>query len=98
MGTTAEQVIGDDDIATVDYKREFPHGEMDIVIINPPFSKNADGNSNNRKGAFKAKTERRRREVNDGGTEEKSPRIANGNNGLGSWFVDMSSRKLKRVG
>ena len=38
MGTTAEQIIGDADIATVDYKLEFPDGEMDIVIINPPFS------------------------------------------------------------
>ena len=27
--------------------------------------------------------------------KKKSPRIANGNNGLGSWFVDMVDRKLK---
>ena len=99
MGTTAEQVIGDDDIATVDYKREFPHGEMDIVIINPPFSKNADGNSNKRKGAFKAKNRAKEEEkLMMAELKKKSPRIANGNNGLGSWFVDMSSRKLKTGG
>ena len=99
MGTTAEQVIGDDDIATVDYKREFPDGEMDIVIINPPFSKNADANSKKGKGAFKAKNRSKEEEKSMmAALKKKSPRIANGNNGLGSWFVDMVDRKLKTGG
>ena len=99
MGTTAEQVIGDDDIATVDYKREFPDGEMDIVIINPPFSKNADANSKKGKAAFKAKNRSKEEEkLMMAALKKKSPRIANGNNGLGSWFVDMVDRKLKTGG
>ena len=99
MGTTAEQIIGDADIATVDYKLEFPDGEMDIVIINPPFSKNADPNSKKAKGAFKAKNRSKEEEkLMMAALKKKSPRIANGNNGLGSWFVDMVDRKLKTGG
>ena len=99
LGTIAEQIIGDDDIATVDYKREFPDGEMDIVIINPPFSKNADANSKKGKGAFKAKNRSKEEEkLMMAALKKKSPRIANGHNGLGSWFVDMVDRKLKTGG
>ena len=99
LGTMAEQIIGDTDIATVDYKLEFPDGEMDIVIINPPFSKNADANSKKGKGAFKAKNRSKEEEkLMMAALKKKSPRIANGNNGLGSWFVDMVDRKLKTGG
>ena len=99
LGTIAEQIIGDDDIATVDYKREFPDGEMDIVIMNPPFSKNADRNSSKGKAAFKAKNRSKEEEkLMMAALKKKSPRIANGNNGLGSWFVDMADRKLKTGG
>ena len=99
LGTMAEQIIGDADIATVDYKLEFPDGEMDMVIINPPFSKNADANSKKGKGAFKAKNRSKEEEkLMMAALKKKSPRIANGNNGLGSWFVDMVDRKLKTGG
>ena len=99
LGTMAEQIIGDADIATVDYKLEFPDGEMDMVIINPPFSKNADPNSKKAKGAFKGKNRSKEEEkLMMAALKKKSPRIASGNNGLGSWFVDMADRKLKTGG
>ena len=99
LGTMAEQIIGDADIATVDYKLEFPDGEMDIVIINPPFARSADNNSNKGKSAFKAKNRSKEDEkLLRAALKKKSPRIANGNNGLGSWFVDMVDRKLKTGG
>lgn len=98
--TRAKQIVGDDvDVATIDYKRDFHDGEMDIVIINPPFAKNADGNSKKGKAAFKAKDRSKEdeKEMMDA-LKEKSPRIASGHNGLGSWFVDMVDRKLKTGG
>ena len=99
LGTMAEQIIGDTDIATVDYKLEFPDGEMDIIIINPPFSRSADNASGKGKSAFKAKNRSKedQKEMTAALTK-KSPRIAHGSNGLGSWFVDMSDRKLKTGG
>ena len=99
LGTIADQIIGDDEIAKVDYKREFPHGEMDIVIINPPFSKNADRNSGKGKAAFKGKNRSDEEEkLMMAALKKKGSRIANGNSGLGSWFVDMADRKLKDGG
>ena len=99
LGTMAEQIIGDADIATVDYKREFPDGEMDIVIINPPFSKSADRNSGKGKAAFKAKNRsEEERKLMEAELKKKPMRISNGNNGLGSCFVDMADRKLKAGG
>ena len=96
LGTMAEQIIGDADIATVDYKLEFPDGEMDMVIINPPFSRSADNGSSKGKSAFKGKKRSdEEKKLMTAALKKKSPRIANGNNGLGSWFVDMADRKLK---
>ena len=99
LGTMAEQIIGDADIASVDYKLEFPDGEMDIIIINPPFSRSADNASGKGKSAFKAKNRSKEEQKEmTAALNKKSPRIANGNNGLGSWFLDMSDRKLKTGG
>ena len=99
LGTMAEQIIGDTDIATVDYKLEFPDGEMDIIIINPPFARRSDGNSGKAKGVFKAKNRsEEERKLMEAELNKKSGRIASGNNGLGSWFVDMCDRKLKTGG
>ena len=99
LGTMAEQIIGDADIATVDYKLEFPHGEMDIVIINPPFARSADNSSDKGKSAFKAKNRSKEEQKKmTAALNKKSPRIADGNNGLGSRFVDMCDRKLKTGG
>ena len=99
LGTMAEQIIGDDDIATVDYKREFPDGEMDIIIINPPFSRSADNATGKGKSAFKAKNRSKEEQKEmTAALNKKSPRIADGNNGLGSRFVDMCDRKLKTGG
>ena len=96
MGTFAEQIIGDDDIATVDYKREFPDDEMDIVIINPPFTRPCDNNSQKGKAVFKGKNrDDEEKKLMQAELNKKPIRIANGTMGLGSYFVDMSDRKLK---
>ena len=96
LGTMADQILGDDNIATVDYKREFPDGEMDIVIINPPFTSEADANSNKAKSVFKGKNRsKHEKKLMQDALKQKPARVAHGKNGLGSYFVDMADRKLK---
>lgn len=93
----AEQASGDDDEATTEMKRAFPHGEMDIVIINPPFSRSADNNWKKGKAHFKGKDHDDEKLMQDA-LSKKDIRIGDGNNGLGSCFVDMANRKLKMGG
>ena len=95
----AEQASGDDGEATAEIKRAFPHGEMDIVIINPPFSKNADRNSGKGKAAFKgSKRSHDEEKLLRAALRKKDIRVGDGNDGLGSYFVDMADRKLKTGG
>lgn len=98
METEGEQVGGENS-ATAELKREFPDGEMDIVIINPPFSKNADANRNEAKAHFKGRAHSDEDEkLMRKALREKNIRVGNGNNGLGSYFVNMADRKLKNGG
>ena len=100
MGTLAAQIIGDDDIATVDYKREFPDDEMDIVIMNPPFSR--PGANNGRRNAYSTfqsssheddvQAELQRR-LNNMPTRFYSAKA-----GFAAAFVEMADCKLKEGG
>ncbi len=99
METEGEQVGGENS-ATAELKREFPDGEMDIVIINPPFARPGADNATE-----SSKTHFQSHEYSDavkGAMQEalaqKDIRVANGINGLGSYFVDMADRKLKNGG
>ena len=98
LETEGEQVGGEQS-ATAELKREFPDGEMDIVIINPPFAKNADANKNDGKAHFKGRDHSDEDEkLMRKALKQKDTRVANGNNGLGSYFVEMAHRKLKDGG
>ena len=98
LETEGEQVGGEQS-ATAELKREFPDGEMDIVIINPPFAKNADSNSKERKAHFKGRDHSDADEkLMQLALKKKDTRVANGVNGLGSYFVEMAHRKLKAGG
>ena len=69
------------------------------MIINPPFSKNADANSRAGKAHFKGRAHSDEDEkLMRKALREKNIRVGNGNNGLGSYFVDMADRKLKNCG
>ena len=100
LGTMADQLIGDDDIAQVDYKREFADGEMDIVIMNPPFSKPSANNGNG--GAyttFQSSTHDHDVQKAMQDKLKKTPtRVYNGQAGFASAFVDVADCKLKRGG
>ena len=87
------------DEATAELKREFPDGEMDIVIMNPPFLTNsADNNAKNRKLVFgseyrsKAEQELMLEELG-----KKKTRVGHGKVPY-SYFVELADLKLRDGG
>ena len=92
-----ERVQGDDrqDGAQVP---EFWHGEFDIVVDNPPFTRvGADSSSDNPDVPTTVFGDREEVIANAMKASLKSidTSIANGNAGLGSYFVDLADRMLK---
>ncbi len=99
MERESRQVGGEGD-TTVDRQRAFHHREFDIVVDNPPFSKpNADSGSSIPKPVFEgsersqADTTAMRRAL-----RKEDTRVANGQAGLASYFVDLADRMLKANG
>ena len=94
MDAKGEQARGDD-AATAEIKREFPHGEMDIVIMNPPFLTNsADNNAKTPKLVFGS--EYRSKEEQELMLEElgkKKTRVGHGKVPY-SYFVELADLKL----
>ena len=92
-----EQVQGDDSQDDTP-RSEFRHGEFDIVIDNPPFTRvGADNNSNNPDvptTVFGDRDEDVAKEMK-AVLQHIETSIANGNAGLGSYFVDLADRMLK---
>ena len=85
--------------ATAELKREFPDGEMDIVIMNPPFLTNsADTNAKNQKLVFgsqyrsKAEQELMLEELG-----KKKSRVGHGKVPY-SYFVELADLKLRDGG
>ena len=77
---------------------EFRHGEFDIIIDNPPFTRvGADNNSNNPDVPTTVFGDRDAGVAEAMKTSLKSidTSIANSNAGLGSYFVDLADRMLK---
>ncbi len=90
---------GGDEIATAELKRAFPHGEMDIVIMNPPYLTNgADNNSKKQKlvfaSAFRQAADRKAmlKEL-----AKKETTVSNGTAAF-SYFVELAHRKLRDGG
>ncbi len=99
MDTEAVQ-LGGEESATVEIKRMFRNGEMDIVIQNPPFVKHsADGNTEVPKVVFQG-TERPSAEKKElqAALRRKGTRVAHGVAGHSSYFVELADRKLKEGG
>ena len=99
MESESQQVGGEGDTA-VNRQRAFRHGEFDIVVENPPFSKpNADSGSSIPKPVFEGSersqedTAAMRRAL-----RKEDVRVANGQAGLASYFVDLADRMLKTNG
>ena len=79
-----------------DLRDAFRHGEFDIVIQNPPYTRSgADGNSNVPKSIFADKQEAAKMRAS---RKAQKCRLSGNNPGLGPHFVDLADRMLKRGG
>ena len=99
MESEARQVGGEGD-ATVNRQQAFRHREFDIVVDNPPFSKpNADSGSGLPKSVFEG-SERPKEDAHAMrlALRKEATRVANGQAGLASYFVDVADRMLKSNG
>ncbi len=97
--TEAEQVGGEENIV-VKLQQQFPHGEIDIVIQNPPFTKpGTDQGSSIPKTTFQGSDRPEEdKKAMQAELRSKDSRIAHGLSGLASYFVDLADRKLKHGG
>ena len=99
MERESRQVGGGGD-TTVNRQRAFRHREFDIVVDNPPFSKpNADSSTSIPKPVFEG-SERAQEETDAmrRALRKEDIRVANGQAGLASYFVDLADRMLKSNG
>ena len=81
---------------TTDLREAFRHGEFDIVIQNPPYTRaGADGNSNVPKSIFADKQEAAAMRVS---RKAQGRRLSGNNPGEGVDFVDLADRMLKPNG
>ena len=80
---------------TTDLRDAFRHGEFDIVIQNPPYTRTGDNNANVPKSIFGDK--KAAAAMRDSLRAQKCQLTGN-NTGLGAHFVDLADRMLKRNG
>ena len=81
---------------TTDLRDAFRHGEFDIVIQNPPYTRSgADNNSNVPKSIFADKEAAAAMQAS---RKAQKCRLTGNNPGLGPHFVDLADRMLKRNG
>ena len=81
---------------TTDLRDAFRHGEFDIVIQNPPYTRSgADSNSNLPKSIFADKKDAAAMQAS---RRAQGRRLGGNNPGAGPDFVDLADRMLKRNG
>ena len=81
---------------TTDLRDAFRHGEFDIVIQNPPYTRSgADGNSNVPKSIFADKKEAAAMRASQ---KAQKCQLSGNNTGLGAHFVDLADRMLRPNG
>ena len=95
-----ETVQGDD--SQDDAQRsEFRHGEFDIIVDNPPFTRVGAGNNSNNPDVPTTVFGDRNKDVAKAmkaSLRKMETSIANGKAGLGSYFVDLADRMLNNSG
>ena len=97
--TEAEQVGGEEN-TVIELQKQFQHGDFDIVIQNPPFTKpGTDQGSSIPKTTFQGSDRPEAdKKAMQAVLRSKNSRIAHGLSGLASYFVDLADRKLKHGG
>ena len=100
MEAEAEQVGGKENVI-VDLQRSFPYGQFDILIQNPPFTKpgadpaGIDGAKSPFQGNDRPKEYTKAMQA---ALNKKETRVADGQAGLSSYFVELAHRMLKSKG
>ncbi len=97
--TDAEQVGGEEN-TVVKLQQQFPHGDVDIVVQNPPFTRpGSDSNTDVPKSTFQShdRPEEDQR-LMQAALRSKNTRVTDGANGFVSAFVDLADKKLRKSG
>ncbi len=97
--TNAEKIGGEEN-TVVKLQQQFQHGDIDIVIQNPPFTRpGSDSNTDIPKSTFQGhdRPEEDQR-LMQAALKSKNTRVTDGTNGFVSAFVDLADKKLKTGG
>ena len=99
MDTQAQQLGGTENV-TVEAQHVFKHGEFDIVVQNPPFTKpGTDQGSGVPKTTFQGSDRPEEdKKAMQAVLRNKDSRVAHGLSGLASYFVDLADRMIKHDG
>ena len=95
----AEQIGGEEN-TVVKLQQQFQHGDIDIVIQNPPFTRpGSDSNTNIPKSTFQSsdRPEEDQRLMQTT-LRSKDTRVADGASGFASYFIDLADKKLNHGG
>ena len=97
--TEAEQIGGKEN-TVVKLQQTFQHGDIDIVIQNPPFTRpGSDSNSSVPKSTFQGSDRPKEdQKLMQAALKSKNTRVTDGANGFVSAFVDLADKKLKTGG
>ena len=98
--TEAEQIGGEEN-RIVDLQRAFPYGKFDVVIQNPPFTKpGADpAGIDSAKSPFQGSDRPQEyTKIMQAILNKKVTRVADGQAGLSSYFIELADRMLKPNG
>ena len=97
--TEAEQIGGEDN-TVVKLQQTFPHGDIDIVIQNPPFTRpGSDSNTDVPKSTFQGSDRPKEdQKLMQAALKSKNTRVTDGTNGFVFAFVDLADKKLRNGG
>ena len=97
--TEAEQIGGEEN-TVVKLQQTFQHGDIDIVIQNPPFTRpGSDSNTDVPKSTFQGSDRPKEdQKLMQATLKSKNTSVTDGANGFVSAFVDLADKKLRNGG
>ena len=97
--TDAEKIGGEEN-TVVKLQQQFQHGDIDIVIQNPPFTRpGSDSNTDIPKSTFQGSDRPGEdQKLMQAALKSKNTRVTDGKSGFVSAFVDLADKKLKTGG
>lgn len=97
--TEAEQIGGEEN-TVVKLQQTFPHGDMDIVIQNPPFTRpGSDSNTDVPKSTFQGSDRPKEdQKLMQAALKSKNTSVTDGTNGFVSAFIELADKKLRDGG